>query len=69
MSRVKFNVNSEYAYLQNFKVLQSMRLSHIRLNVETTVLISAPFPSRHLRKAPSRQAHPGRAAHQMPHAG
>jgi hypothetical protein len=23
MSRVKFNVNSEYAYLQNFKVLQS----------------------------------------------
>lgn len=24
MSRVKFNVNTEYAYLQNFKVLQSM---------------------------------------------
>jgi RP/EB family microtubule-associated protein len=24
MSRVKFNVNSEYAYIQNFKVLQSM---------------------------------------------
>lgn len=23
MSRVKFNVNTEYAYLQNFKVLQS----------------------------------------------
>jgi RP/EB family microtubule-associated protein len=23
MSRVKFNVNSEYAYVQNFKVLQS----------------------------------------------
>lgn len=23
MSRVKFNVNSEYAYIQNFKVLQS----------------------------------------------
>lgn len=23
MSRVKFNVNSEYAYLQNFKILQS----------------------------------------------
>lgn len=23
MSRVKFNVNSEYAYLQNFKVIQS----------------------------------------------
>ena len=24
MSRVKFNVNSEYAYIQNFKILQSM---------------------------------------------
>lgn len=24
MSRVKFNANTEYAYLQNFKVLQSM---------------------------------------------
>lgn len=24
MSRVKFNVNTEYAYLQNFKILQSM---------------------------------------------
>jgi hypothetical protein len=23
MSKVKFNVNSEYAYIQNFKVLQS----------------------------------------------
>lgn len=25
MSRVKFNVNSEYAYIQNFKVLQSTK--------------------------------------------
>ena len=25
MSRVKFNVNTEYAYLQNFKILQSNR--------------------------------------------
>ena len=24
MSRVKFNVNTEYAYLQNFKILQSI---------------------------------------------
>jgi microtubule-associated protein, RP/EB family len=23
MQRVKFNVNTEYAYLQNFKILQS----------------------------------------------
>jgi hypothetical protein len=31
MSRVKFNVNSEYAYLQNFKILQSKSFygSHI----------------------------------------
>ena len=26
MSRVKFNVNTEYAYLQNFKILQSASL-------------------------------------------
>lgn len=25
MSRVKFNVNTEYAYIQNFKILQSKR--------------------------------------------
>jgi hypothetical protein len=24
MSRVKFNVNTEYAYIQNFKLLQSL---------------------------------------------
>jgi len=31
MSRVKFNVNSEYAYVQNFKILQSTpaQLSHL----------------------------------------
>lgn len=29
MSRVKFNVNTEYAYLQNFKILQSRYLPHI----------------------------------------
>ncbi|CCU80373.1 microtuble-associated protein EB1 [Blumeria hordei DH14] len=29
MSRVKFNVNTEYAYLQNFKVLQSKFLSYL----------------------------------------
>lgn len=28
MNRVKFNVNTEYAYLQNFKVLQSTFLTH-----------------------------------------
>ncbi|KAJ9192036.1 hypothetical protein DTO166G4_5219 [Paecilomyces variotii] len=28
MSRVKFNVNTEYAYIQNFKVLQNVFLRH-----------------------------------------
>ena len=28
MSRVKFNVNTEYAYLQNFKILQSTSSEH-----------------------------------------
>lgn len=28
MSRVKFNVNSEYAYLQNFKILQNVFTRH-----------------------------------------
>lgn len=30
MSRVKFNVNTEYAYLQNFKILQSTAISRNR---------------------------------------
>ena len=29
MSKVKFNVNSEYAYLQNFKILQSESFSRL----------------------------------------
>ena len=36
MSRVKFNVNTEYAYLQNFKVLQSeppVRLLHASISL------------------------------------
>ena len=31
MSRVKFNVNGEYAYIQNFKVLQSKQSQPTRL--------------------------------------
>lgn len=27
MARVKFNVNTEYAYLQNFKILQSTNVT------------------------------------------
>lgn len=27
MSRVKFNVNTEYAYIQNFKILQSKQIT------------------------------------------
>ena len=36
MSRVKFNINTEYAYIHNFKILQSMFLPVRRV---------APLPS------------------------
>ena len=51
MSRVKFNVNTEYAYIQNFKVLQSMYYNHdIRANkhgaetlqTDTTNILQTP---------------------------
>ncbi|KAK4034389.1 calponin homology domain-containing protein [Parachaetomium inaequale] len=38
MSRVKFNVNSEYAYVQNFKVLQNTFTKH---QVDRTVPVEA----------------------------
>ncbi|KAF1985263.1 hypothetical protein K402DRAFT_394959 [Aulographum hederae CBS 113979] len=38
MSRVKFNVNSEYAYIQNFKILQSAFTKH---GIERTVPVEA----------------------------
>ncbi|KAJ5103437.1 hypothetical protein N7532_003966 [Penicillium argentinense] len=41
MSRVKFNVNTEYAYLQNFKVLQ---------NVFTRHAVEKPIPVQSLTK-------------------
>ncbi|KAF9889070.1 hypothetical protein FE257_008047 [Aspergillus nanangensis] len=41
MSRVKFNVNTEYAYLQNFKVLQ---------NVFTRHQVEKPIPVQQLSK-------------------
>lgn len=46
MSRVKFNVNTEYAYLQNFKILQSNSLSlPTHLSTHTRhLLTSAPSP-------------------------
>jgi microtubule-associated protein, RP/EB family len=36
MSRVKFNVNTEYAYITNFKVLQS-ELSHLSSKHNTSL--------------------------------
>lgn len=33
MSRVKFNVNAEYAYLENFKILSS-KSAYSRLDIE-----------------------------------
>ncbi|KAJ5887848.1 Microtubule associated protein EB1 [Penicillium taxi] len=41
MSRVKFNVNSEYAYLQNFKVLQNVFARHA---------VDKPIPVQSLSK-------------------
>ncbi|KAF2091533.1 hypothetical protein K490DRAFT_70351 [Saccharata proteae CBS 121410] len=38
MSRVKFNVNTEYAYLQNFKILQNCFTKH---NVDRTIPVEA----------------------------
>ena len=40
MSRVKFNVNTEYAYLQNFKILQSKLLLGVsKLGWELTLYL------------------------------
>lgn len=33
MARVKFNVNTEYAYIQNFKVLQSQHLAILHIYI------------------------------------
>ena len=41
MSRVKFNVNTEYAYLQNFKILQSK----YRLGYSSWAVQLIPYPS------------------------
>lgn len=37
MSRVKFNVNSEYAYLQNFKILQSECFTRLAVLPSSTI--------------------------------
>lgn len=46
MSRVKFNANTEYAYLQNFKILQSA--STANCSTRSTDL------RRHIRQASDR---------------
>lgn len=43
MSRVKFNVNTEYAYITNFKVLQSQ--CHVILAVMTHILLTSMPPT------------------------
>ena len=53
MSRVKFNVNTEYAYLQNFKILQSIR--HLLHYASCTEL---KFSTRLLHKAWHRAPRP-----------
>ncbi len=52
MSRVKFNVNTEYAYIQNFKVLQSMcpvGVCTACLDVSLTSAVAAQIPLRSTR--------------------
>jgi microtubule-associated protein, RP/EB family len=52
MSRVKFNVNSEYAYVQNFKILQSEFLSlfHPPLGKPLTLRATDSFAKHHVEK-------------------
>jgi len=59
MSKVKFNVNTEYAYLQNFKILQSkrpllhalfLRSNGLLLDIFTRHQIDRPVPVEHLVK-------------------
>jgi microtubule-associated protein, RP/EB family len=40
MSKVKFNVNTEYMYIQNFKVLQSTRFPRARIKATVLTAIS-----------------------------
>ena len=46
MGRVKFNVNTEYAYLQNFKILQSVLPTSGGLGIKLMYL-----PNRHIYAA------------------
>ena len=61
MSRVKFNVNTEYAYLQNFKILQSMYLQILPCRVSLTY---TPL-NRCLHEAPDRAPRSCRVPGQM----
>ncbi len=46
MSRVKFNVNTEYAYLQNFKILQSRSQRSFFVLGQPSLHSSSKMPSR-----------------------
>lgn len=46
MGRVKFNVNTEYAYLQNFKILQSMYQRRLLMPISPSLYSSSKMPSR-----------------------
>ena len=45
MARVKFNVNTEYAYIQNFKILQSGLSSCGQESVINNLLIQIASPN------------------------
>lgn len=62
MSRVKFNVNTEYAYLQNFKILQSEPYSNFPFQMNWAK--SLHF-QRLLYQTSDRAPRPCRIAHQM----
>lgn len=68
MSRVKFNVNTEYAYIQNFKVLQST-YHFICLSVEkhhpSSLHTDTDFSHRHLDPTWNRSLSPRRTTRQM----
>ena len=65
MGRVKFNVNTEYAYLANFKILQSTSPPLIRI-LNASDLIIHP---RRIRQTWHRPTSPRRIPHKMQDAG
>lgn len=58
MGRVKFNVNTEYAYLQNFKILQSMYQRRHLMPISPSLYSSYKMPSRSTESSVPSQSSP-----------